>query len=262
MVKMRLYLPSAVLIILIMRDTLAEADADPEFAINQILKRGGKGKKPITKPTTKPITKKPTTTLTPPPTTTTAYEQKDTFVNTKATLDTPYDPKFANASSPERKALDQKMENAMDETLKDTVDGYKGYTVTGVSAGPTRRKRSTGGTVVEGQITLDTKEAKPGGVDKIKNSGAELGKALNTTVSVEAEYECVYDGKTYKTGETWTNSAGVSCSCSADGSITGCGEKVTTTTSDPITTQASTTTTTETPPETPTSQPKAKIYFD
>merc|ERR1719318_236630 len=142
----------------------------------------------------------------------------------------------------------------MDETLKDTVDGYKGYTVTGVSAGPTRRKRSTGGTVVEGQITLDTKEAKPGGVDKIKNSGAELGKALNTTVSVEAEYECVYDGKTYKTGETWTNSAGVSCSCSADGSITGCGEKVTTTTSDPITTQASTTTTTETPPETPTTQ--------
>ena len=45
-----------------MRDTLADADADPEFAINQILKRGGKGKQPITKPTTKPITKKPTTT--------------------------------------------------------------------------------------------------------------------------------------------------------------------------------------------------------
>jgi len=262
MVKMRLYLPSAVLIILIMKDTLAEADADPdpEFAINQILKRGGKGKKPITKTTTKPTTKKPRTTVTPPPTTTTAYEQTDTFVSTKATLDKPYDPQFANTSSPERKALDQQMENAMDETLKDTVDGYKGYKVTGVSPGGGRRKRSTGGTVVEGSITLDKKKAKPGAMDKIKNSGAELGKALNTTVSVEAEYECKYDGKTYKTGATWTNSAGQACSCSADGSITGCGEKVTT--PDPITTQPSTTTTTEPPPETPTSQPKERIYFD
>jgi len=266
MVKMRLYLPRAVLIILIMKDTLAEADADPEanpeFAINQILKRSGGGKG-----TKKPTTKKPTTTLTPPPTTTTPYVQTDTTVSTKATLQEPYNPKYADPNSAERKAFDTKMENAMDDTLKDTVDGYKGYEVTNVSPGPTRRKRSTGSTVVEGKITLDTNEAKPGAAEKIKNSGAELGKALNTTVSVEAKYECKYDGKVYQTGDKWTGN-GDSCSCSNDGKITCVATTTTkptekpTTKPDDITTQPTTTTTTEATPETPSSQPpKEKIYF-